>query len=411
MQHLINPIDISQFYAIGINYKKSEANIRGQYAVNNESNSRILQLANSRQVNSMFILSTCNRTEIYGFATNPEHLIDLLCTETKGSKETFKELCYIKNGTCAIEHLFNVGAGLDSQILGDYEIISQLKQAVKFSKERGFINCFLERLFNYVLQSSKVIKNQTTLSGGTVSVSFSAIQYIKSHVIINADVKILLVGTGKIGRNTCKNLVDYLKTNNITLINRSVEKAKELAEELGLKHAPLNQLEDEICSSDIILVASNSPEPVILTSHLKNAGNKLIIDLSIPYNVEESAQKLVNIQLINVDTLSKLNDETLSKRKGEIPKAKQIIAEQTDSFMEWYNMRKNAPALNAIKTTLGLLSVNQQLSASKNLDYPCVIIQQKIQKVVNGAAFKMRSTNQYGCQYIEAINEFFSIAI
>ena len=186
-------------------------------------------------IKELFVLSTCNRTEIYGFAENAANLCELLCTQTQGSLANFIEMSYIKNGRQAIEHLFDVAAGLDSQILGDYEIIGQIKQSVKFSKQNNFIGAYLERMVNGVLQSSKAIKNTTELSGGTVSVSFAAIQYIKEHITNLADKKILLLGTGKIGRNTCKNLVDYLQTKNITLINRTETKAAELATELGLK--------------------------------------------------------------------------------------------------------------------------------------------------------------------------------
>ncbi|MDB5016832.1 MAG: hemA 3 [Mucilaginibacter sp.] len=177
--HTNQSINISNLFIAGINYKKTDAATRGLFAINSDQYGNILKLAPSCNIDSLFILSTCNRTEIYGFAERPAQLINLLCTQTKGDSQTFTSLAYIKQGNNAIEHLFNVGAGLDSQLLGDYEIIGQLKQAVKFSKEQNFINCFLERLFNNVLQASKTIKNETQLSGGTVSVSFAAIQYIK----------------------------------------------------------------------------------------------------------------------------------------------------------------------------------------------------------------------------------------
>jgi glutamyl-tRNA reductase len=407
---MYNPTDISKFFAIGINYKKTNAELRGQFAINSNGYELLLQLAPFYNLDCLFMLSTCNRTEIYGFAERPGHLIDLLCTQTSGSRETFERVAYIKNGADAIAHLFNVGAGLDSQILGDYEITGQLKQAIKFARERGFINCFLERLFNSVLQSSKSIKNETLLSGGTVSVSFAAIDFIRKHPGFTADARILLIGTGKIGRNACKNIVDYLQTRNITLVNRSEEKAIELANGLNLKYAPLSQLNKELEDADIILVASNAEQPVVLVSHLKDSGNKLIIDLSIPCNVEAAAGQLPNVTLVNVDTLSRINDETLKTRQAELPKARAIIAEQLNAFLEWYAMRKNAPALNAIKTKLHQLSAQQQSSAAETYQ-PCSMIQKKIQRVVNGAATKMRSQGQYGCQHIEALNEFIRIAI
>jgi len=156
---------------------------------------------------------------------------------------------------------FPVAAGLDSQILGDYEIVGQLKQAVKFARERDFIGAFLERLVNCVLQSSKSIKNQTALSGGTVSVSFAAVQYIREKISVIGGKKILLLGIGKIGRITCRNLVDYLGTKEITLINRTEEKAFELAKETGVKSAPVEEMAVHIAASDIILVATMQNNP------------------------------------------------------------------------------------------------------------------------------------------------------
>ena len=407
---IIKPIDIAHFFAIGVNYKKADAGIRGQFAICNEGYQRILELAPAYNVDSLFVLSTCNRTEIYGFALNADLLIDLLCTQTRGDNKTFANLAYSKNGAQAVEHLFNVGAGLDSQILGDYEITGQLKQAVKLSKAHGMLNSFLERLVNNVLQSSKTVKNETKLSGGTVSVSFAAIQYIKSHVKIDSATKILLVGTGKIGRNTCKNLVDYLKTSNITVINRSEEKAAQLAAELGLKCAPLSNLEQHIKTSDIILVASNACEPVVLASQLVNCREKLIIDLSVPYNVEERVAALPNIKLVNVDLLSKLNDETLKAREAEKPKAKEIIAAQMDEFISWYMMSRNAPTLNAIKIKLNQIYQQQETGFYPNQLSTVIIGKDKIQHVVKIAANKMRYENQYGCYYLEAINEFMATA-
>jgi glutamyl-tRNA reductase len=265
----------------------------------------------------------------------------------------------------------------------------------------------LERLVNNVLHASKQIRNETALSSGTVSVSYAAVEYIRQNIGLCNDKKILVVGTGKIGRNTCKNLVDYLETTNITLINRSEEKAAELAAELGLQYALSNALGKHIDSADVILVASNANEPVVLTSQLTGKGNKLVIDLSIPYNVEASAGDLPNITLVNVDELSKINDETLLRRKMEIPKAKNIINESIAGFIDWCEMRKNAPALSALKSKLGYLYI-QHFSELKGDPNKCPIIaaEKKIQQVINVVAGKMKGQNKPGCQYIEAINDF-----
>ena len=399
---MTNLRDISKFWIAGINYKKADAATRGQFAIQNDQHTRLLEKALGNSLDEVFVLSTCNRTEIYGFADSVSQLIDLLCDQTGGSKETFLSSAYVKNGHEAITHLFNVSAGLDSQILGDYEIIGQIKAAAKFAKKHGCINVMLERLINTVLQSSKAIKNQTELSGGTVSVSFAAIQYVRDHVRAIADKKILLLGTGKIGKSTSKNLVHYLKTKNITLINRTEEKAAELANELGLKHAPISELQKHISGSDIVFVATDAAEPTILLSHLEEQSDKLILDLSVPFNVEEAIQHLPYITLINVDELSKMRDETLAKREADVPKAKAIIAEHIAEFIEWHEHRKHVPVLKAVKTKLKEIHNSPLFIPLYNSTHT----EEKIQRVINGMAYKMKGQNQKGCHYIEAINEF-----
>ena len=401
-QHLRN---INQFFVAGINYKKADASVRGLYAINNEQYDNILVKAKAAGLPELFILSTCNRTEIYGFAWSAQQLTDLLCSETVGDAASFKASAYIKSGMHAVEHVFHVGAGLDSQILGDYEIIGQLKNAVKFSKQRGFIGAFSERLINSVLQSSKLIKNNTQLSGGTVSVAFAAVQYIKNRYDNPSSKNILLLGVGKIGRNTSKNLVDYLNTNKLTLINRSPEKAEELAHDLGLRSASLENLAAEISKADIILVATNADEPLVLKAHLQGGREKLIIDLSIPCNVEAEAQQLPNVELVNVDMLSKMRDETLKMRMAEVPKAKAIIAEVMEEFGEWCDMRRHVPMLKNLKLKLKELYTHPQYTQTTSCPKT---IEVHIQRVLNDTAGRVKQDNQRGCQYIAALNAFIS---
>ena len=407
-------MDINQFYIAGINYKKTDASVRGRFAISEAHYSLLLKKASLLNVPELFVLSTCNRTEIYGLASNADVLINLLCSETAGSVETFKELAYIKRGWKAVEHLFEVASGLDSQILGDYEIVGQIKSAVRFAKENGFIGTFLERLLGFVLQASKSIKTNTTLSGGTVSVSFAAIQFLKENVTDVKNKKIVLMGTGKIGRITCKNLVDYLEATDITLINRTAETADELAKEMGLQFAPFQSAKALVQNADIVIVATGAADPIIMKNDLLNCGNKILIDLSIPNNIDPASKELPYITLVNVDDLSRINDATLQKRLAEVPKAKQIINEHIKEFSSWYNMRKNVPALKAVKQKLiDMQQCNLFLAA-----YPDFYAETNanpnsgnIQKTINNMALKMRSQHQPGCFYIEAINDFITCKV
>ena len=278
-----------------------------------------------------------------------------------------------------------------------------MKLAVKFAREKGFVGAFMERLFNTVLQSSKAIKNETALSGGTISVSFAAIQFLKANVTETSNKKIVLLGTGKIGSNTCKNLVDYLDTKNITLINRTDDKAIALAEELGLKTVPYTNLDQEVAEADIVIVATNAEKVVITRQSLLNSSRKVLIDLSIPNNIEPSSASLEHILLANVDDLSKINDLTLQKRQAEVPKSLSIIKAHMLEFREWFMLRSHVPVLKAVKQKLhDMHSCGMFITAT----HTTIIDQAAIQKVVNTVAVKMRSQHQPGCYYIEAINDF-----
>lgn len=403
-----NRMNVQNFYLAGINYKKSDTAIRGQYAVSADTYISILNKAAQHNIHELFVLSTCNRTEIYGMAASSSELVTILCNETGGSNEDFLKHAYIKNGWQAVEHLFHVGAGLDSQILGDYEIIGQIKQAVKISKQHNAAGSFIERLVNTVLQSSKCIKAQTELSSGTVSVAFAAMQCIKENLSEITDKKILLLGTGKIGTNTCRNLVDYLHTNNITLINRTEEKAGELATELNIKHASFDELDILAKEADVIIVATNADKCLVNAEMIKNCGAKLLIDLSIPNNIDADVSFLPGITLMNVDDLSKINDATLQKRQSEIPKAKGIIVNHIHEFAEWCASRRYAPALKAARQKMMDMQQCPMFLSSNINRQEFSDASGNMQKVISNMAVKMKTRHQPGCNYIEAINDFIS---
>jgi glutamyl-tRNA reductase len=213
------------FYSIGLSYKKADADIRGKFSIDTQAKAKLLVQAKEERIESLVVTSTCNRTEIYGFAQHPFQLIKLLCENSQGTVEDFQKVAYVYKNQEAISHMFRVGTGLDSQILGDFEIISQLKIAFVESKNLGLVNNFLERLINAVIQASKKIKTDTEISSGATSVSYAAVHYIFKNVEDIGNKNILLFGTGKIGRNTCENLIKHSKNEHITLINRTKDKA------------------------------------------------------------------------------------------------------------------------------------------------------------------------------------------
>ncbi len=403
-----HPTALSNLSIAGINYKKSDASLRGLFAVNPDQYQQLVDRAPAFGISEFFVLSTCNRTEIYGFESNKGDLGRLLTSVTSGSAGMFESLAYVYYGQEAIGHLFSVAAGLDSQILGDYEIIGQIKLAAKFSKGCQTLGSTLERLINEVLQTSKKIRTTTALSGGTVSVSFAAVQYIKAHFPCQSGKKLLLIGTGKFGCNTCKNLADYLPGFEVTLVNRTYNKAKLLADTYDFNCDLFENIGNCIDEADVILVTTGADEPIIIPGHFTGI-SKLVIDLSVPCNVDPAIAGMAGITLVNVDELSRIKDETLQKRAAEIPRVKEIIAEHISAFMDWYQMRQHAPVLKAVKVKLLNLQSDNIFDQSVCISVSAVTgksAEARIQKVINGMAVKMKTKNQRGCNYIEAINDF-----
>ena len=224
----------NSFYTVGLSYKNADAIVRGKFSLDQEATDALLTEAKTLGVDGLLINSTCNRTELHGFAQHPFQLIKLLCDHSQGTVEEFQEVAYVLKNYEAISHLFRVGTGLDSQILGDFEIISQLKRSFYNSKKHDLTNHFLERLVNSVIQASKRIKNETEISSGAASVAFASVQYILKNVTNISDKNILLFGTGKIGRNTCENLIKHTNHSHITLNNQNKDKAEKIAGKFNL---------------------------------------------------------------------------------------------------------------------------------------------------------------------------------
>ncbi len=362
----------SNLYNIGVSYKKADVQTRGNYSLSKESQAILLEEAKELGFQGVFVLSTCNRTEITGFSNQPDSLIKLLCKHSKGSFEEFQRISTIHKNQDAVNHLFRIGTGLESQILGDYEIISQLKLAVKLAKKNRMINAELERLINLVLQASKKVKNTTQLSSGKTSVSYAAVQYIIENIPNYNSKRILIYGLGKMGKHTCKNLAQHTNNDSVCLINRTEQKAVSFVKDYSsLRSSKIEHLTDEIAQADILIVSTGSDMPTITKRHIANDKELLILDLSMPENVEKSVNEYEHITLVNVDELSIITSKTLAIRLEEVPKAEEIIEFYKEEFNEWMNHRKLVPAINALKESLESIQkdeINFQKKKIKNFD-------------------------------------------
>jgi len=402
------------FYAVGLSYKKADAEIRGKFSLGNQAKSAVLQQAKEDGISSLIVTSTCNRTEIYGFAEHPFQLIKLLCNNSQGTVEEFQNVGFVYKNQEAINHIFRVGTGLDSQILGDFEIISQIKTSFSEAKSQGLANAFMERLVNSVIQTSKKIKNETELSSGATSVSFASVQYIMNNVADISTKNILLFGTGKIGRNTCENLVKHTKNDHIILINRTKDKAEKIAGKFNLIVKDYDLLPLEIPKADVLVVATGASNPTIDEAILDVNKPLLILDLSIPKNVHTNVKSIPGVTVVHLDDLSKITDVTLENRKKHIPQAEAIIEEMMEEFTTWVNGRKFAPTIHALKEKLNSikdteLSFQRKKISNFDEEQAEIISKRIIQKITTHFANHLKDNDTMVDESIEWIEKVFQI--
>ncbi|MDA9316629.1 glutamyl-tRNA reductase [Polaribacter sp.] len=401
------------FYNIGVSYVKADAKTRGKYSLSKEHQNALLVMAKEKNFEGVFVLSTCNRTEISGFAEHPYQLIQLLCHFSEGTVEEFATFSNVYKNQEAIHHLFRIGTGLESQILGDYEIVGQLRQSFKMAKAQNTTNAYLERLLNCVMQASKKVKNETKLSSGTTSVSYAAVQYIIKNLPDYNSKNILVFGLGKMGKHTCKNLAEYTQNKTVCLINRTAEKAAEFVKDhVSIRKAIIEDLSEEIEKSDVLIVSTGASKPTITKEQISKNKKLLILDLSMPENVAKDVTDLKGISLVNVDALSKITDETLAVRQQEVPTAEAIIEIHKKEFNDWLNHRRFTPAIAALKKSLETIKkdeINFQKKKISNFDEAQaeILTARFIQKITTQFVKHLKEEETSVAQSLQVIQKVF----
>lgn len=367
-------------FVLGISYKNADISTRSAFSISNEKQNECYTLAKKLDFKNFVVLSTCNRTEIYG--TGPiflaENIITTVCNQTKDLFDKYK---FVKTTNDALLHIFNVASGLDSRILGDYEILGQFKNACKLSKENGMLNTEFERMANSCIQASKEIKTKTNLSKGTVSSSYAVIEILKEK--IGEDFKkCLLIGTGKFGNKISKNIKHYLSNVDLTLSNRTSSTALEIATSLGLKTLPFEDIKNSFQNYDIIILSSSTEEYIVTPESLVNSKTKLILDLSIPQTVHPECKKNKQIEILDINTISAILDKSLDSRKKYLPVANEIINNHISAFIDWNSFYKQRGQIIDLKNILNEVSKSCPHLANLNTDKIDELVNKTIQTFV-----------------------------
>ncbi|WP_187478551.1 glutamyl-tRNA reductase [Amniculibacterium sp. G2-70] len=378
----------SKFAVLSISYEKADAAIRGKFAFFDENVKNFVQNLHEKSLGDAFVVSTCNRTEIYTTTNNYLLIAEEYCNIIGVQLSEFIQYVNIYQREDALNHLFRVSAGLESQILGDFEIIGQIKKAyARFKKERLYPNPYMERVINSAIQISKKVKTETGISNGAASVSYAAVHYILNSKKQLSDKNILLLGVGEIGQNTVENLVKHVHKPKVKVMNRTLEFAEKIAEKYCIPHVPYEFFQEELLKTDILIVATGASKAIVKNNHIPEGKEMLVIDLSIPNNVDKMIGDKELVELVDVDILSNKINETMQQRQKEVPKAMAIIKEMTKDFSDWEKKRKMAPKINRFKSVLKKMEQHEMHNIHKKHKYievdDMALSDKIIQKITN----------------------------
>lgn len=329
---------MEKFLVAGVNYKKTIVNIRSRFSISEESIKEIYAQFKQEGRTNMIILSTCNRTEIYGYGISEEEIKSFFKRFTVADNIAIEKHVIIRNGREAIQHLCRVSSGLESQIIGDYEIAGQLRSSFKMANEAGMTTGLFQKILETALQAGKSVRTQTNISDGTTSTSYAVIQHLKKYSFKH--LKICLIGWGKIGVATFRNIRQHLPDAELTIVNRSVNKLLSIENE-PFKIYSLMNLEQVLSKVNVVIIATAAEEYLIKPSMLTETSVKIIFDLSVPSNISPDVCDLENLSVYNVDDLSKEINQNLDRRSKEIPLAIHIINTHIDQLYSWQERKKS----------------------------------------------------------------------
>lgn len=350
---------LQNFKAISLSYKKAPLDIRELIALDENACRQFLQtLKDFIQATDILVLSTCNRTEVYYNAdTDYSRDIVKLLGITKGIdniSQYFDYFTILNEHNDAVQHLFDVSMGLESQVVGDMQISNQAKQAYQWSADNETAGPFLHRLMHTIFFTNKRVVQETSFRDGAASTSYAAVELIEELTADIVDPKILVVGLGEIGADVCRNLKDSSFTD-VKITNRTLAKAQHLAEECNMQVLPFEDIVQGMKDADVIISSVARETPFFtkeMIQRLDILSFKFFIDLSVPRSVEPEVESVPGVLVYNIDTIQNKASEALQQRINSIPKVKAIITESIEQFNDWSKEMVVSPTINKLKNAL-----------------------------------------------------------
>ena len=325
---------LSSLHFIGINHRRSGLDIRSHYALS--SSQEVQLLAALRLVENLrgcLILSTCNRTEFI-FDGGAVDKVRKIIRDSYGEDEaTFSRHFHEWVGWDVVRHLFKLASGLDSMILGETQIVGQIKQSVKISQEANCLSPLLAKLCHGAFKTGKRVRHETQLATGAASISATALMMARESFAQLADCSALVIGAGDMARDVVYNLREK-GLSRITVMNRTQDKGERFAQAIGGTFKPLDELAGEIAKHDIIITCTSAGEVLIDAGMLPEGHDRLLLflDLAVPANVAAQVTGVPQVKRIDLDTIQAHIDSRVVAREHEVPEAEAIVSEELIAF-------------------------------------------------------------------------------
>lgn len=346
-----------RLFLIGTNHERAPIGVRERLAVAKADLPQALgRLCALPAIQEAYILSTCNRTEVYAVGKSPRaanEVVSFLARLGGFALEELVPYTYRKDAEDAVVHLFSVAAGANSMVLGDAQILGQIKESFTVAAQGGALGKILHALLRKALEVGKLTRTQTGIGGKAASISYAAVEVTKKEIDIKR-ARALIVGAGKMGRLVAKILADS-GAGNLLFANRTFAKAQALAEEFGGRAVHFHELASALEEIDVAIVATQAPDFIIHGEEVRRALQRrprrplLLVDLGTPRNIDDGVREIKGVSLYNIDDLRMVIQDNLEERRGELKKVEEIIAGKVEEFMAWYSSSSLGATIKALR--------------------------------------------------------------
>jgi glutamyl-tRNA reductase len=393
--------------AISINHRTASVELREAVYLKEDEIRPFINIAKENQIREGLIISTCNRTEIFGIPHNNEishEKFQNLLLNFKPAQNVNEQNFQNFVSRDAIKHLFSVATGIDSLLIGDNQVFKQVKDSFQVSEESNFSGYIMHRIFDAAIRAGKRAISETAISEGAVTVSYAAVQ-LTEKIFSNLSKKsALVIGAGETGEIAAKHLSEK-GISTLAVTNRTQEKAEKLSQKLNAKVIPFNEFRESIYKFDIIISATSSPEILLRKDDVRNALKKrsnnpmILMDIAIPRDIDPATKEIDYVFYHDLDSLNIIVDQNLAKRKSEVPKVEKIIEEEIDNFWEWYNSLQAAPAIKDIRDFFEEIrneevEKNKNKFASEDQEKLDIVTKRIINKILHHPTIELRKSNE-----------------